>query len=178
MKRKFYNAGLASILLIVISGLLPVLAAEPLARDYLTPQEEERVKEAQVLDKRIEVFIKVAERRLFALTDQNAAASKQMSKDVEKWGELPKGTRVELIMDIANVLDAAITNIDDVATRDEKNRLLPKALRKLAEAATRFQAQLAPLRAQTQDNTERAAIERVMEHVQEISEAASKLPPS
>ena len=178
MKCKLYNAGLASILLIVLSGLLPVLGLEPLARDYLTPQEEERVKEAQILDKRIEVFIKVAERRLLALTNQNAATDKQAKKDVEKWGEIPKGTRVELIMDIANVLDAAITNIDDVATRDEKNRLLPKALRKLAEAATRFQAQLAPIRAQTEDNTERAAIEKVLEHVQEISEAVNKLPPS
>ena len=176
MKRKLFHAGLASILLMGLSGLLPASAIEPPARDYLTPQEEERVKEAQILDKRIEVFIKVAERRLLALTNQSAAASKQLQKDVEKWGELPKGTRVELIMDVANVLDAAITNIDDVATRDEKNRLLPKALRKLAEAATRFQAQLSPLRAQTEDNSERAAIERVMEHVQEITEAVNKLP--
>lgn len=177
MKAKLDNAGLAFALLILLATSLPTFALAPVARDYLTPKEEERVKEAQILDKRIEVFIKAAERRLLVLTDRGAATSKPVQKDLEKWGELPTGTRVELIMDIANILDAAVTNIDDVALRDENNRLLPKALRRLAEAATRFQAQLAPMHQQTQDVTERHAIEKVMENVQEILGAANKLPP-
>ncbi len=177
MKGNFYYAGLALALLICFSGVQHVLALTPLARDYLTAKEEERVKEAQILDKRIEVFVKAAERRLLVLTDRNAATSKQVQKDSEMWGELPQGTRVELIMDIANILDAAITNIDDVAVRDENNRLLPKALSKLAEAATRFQAQLTPLGQQTQDGAERDAVGQVMGNVQEILDAANKLPP-
>lgn len=178
MKSKFYNAaGPAAALLFFLAALLPAFAHTPAARDYLTPKEEERVKEAQILDKRIEVFIKAAERRLLVLTDHNAATTKQVQKDLEKWGELPAGTRVELIMDIANIFDAAITNIDDVALRDETNRLLPKALRRLAEAATRFQTQLTPLAQQTQDRAERDAIEKVVESVQEIVAAANKLPP-
>jgi hypothetical protein len=178
MKAQLYKAGQAFALLLFLAAMLPTFALAPaVARDYLTPKEEERVKEAQILDKRIEVFIKAAERRLLALTDRNAATTKQAQKDLEKWGELPAGTRAELIMDIANIFDAAVTNIDDVALRDESNRLLPKALRKLAEAATRFQAQLAPMHAQTQDVTERNAIEKVLENVQEILAAANKLPP-
>jgi hypothetical protein len=178
MKQTFYKTGSAAFaLLMVLSGLLSVMAHPPgAARDYLTPKEEERVKEAQILDKRIEVFIKVAERRLLALTDP-AASSKQVQKDLDKWGELPKGTRTELMMDIYNILDAAVTNIDDVALRDEHNRLLPKALRKLAEAATRFQTQLVAMREQIREGQERAALERVMENVQEILGAANKLPP-
>ncbi len=176
MKVKFYNAGLAFALLLFLAPLLPTFALPSAARDYLTPKEEERVKEAQILDKRIEVFIRAAERRLLVLTDRSAATSKQVQKELEKWGELPTGTRVELIMDIANILDAAVTNIDDVALRDESNRLLPKALHKLAEAATRFQAQLTPMHAQTQDVMERNAIEKVLENVQEILAAANKLP--
>ena len=175
MKDKFYKVGLASLLLVVLSGVMPTFALSPATRDYLTPKEEEQVKEAQALDKRIEVFIKVAERRLLLLTDQNAASNKQVQKDLEKWGELPKGTRTELIMDIANILDAAITNIDDVAVRDERNGLLPKALRKLADAATRFQSQLTSMREQLQEGPERSALELVMENVQEILEAANKL---
>ena len=176
MKDKLYKVGLVSLLLIVLSGVVPTFAFGTTPRDYLTPKEEEQVKEAQALDKRIDIFIKVAERRLLILTDQNAALSKQVQKDLGKWGELPKGTRAELIMDIANILDAAITNIDDVALRDEKNLLLPKALRKLADAATRFQTQLAPMREQTKEEQERAAVEHVMEKTQEILEAAHKLP--
>lgn len=168
----------ASALLIALLGLLVMANPVAAVRDYLTPKEEERVKEAQILDKRIEVFIKVAERRLLLLTDPAAASSKQVQKDLEKWGELPKGTRVELIMDVANILDAAVTNIDDVAVRDEHNRLLPKALRKLADAATRFQTQLLAMREQIREEQERSAIERVMENVQEILGAANKLPPA
>ena len=177
MKVRPYQGGLAFVLLIVLNGTLPVIALNPAARDYLTPKEEERVKEAQILDKRIEVFIKAAERRLLVLTNMSAESSKQVQKDMDKWGELPKGTRVELIMDIANILDAAIVNIDDVAARDERNALLPKALRKLADAAARFQAQLTAMREQFREEQERRAVEQVMENVQEILGAAGKLSP-
>jgi hypothetical protein len=175
MKRRLYTAGLMPVLLIFLCGTLTLMARHSAARDYLTPQEEERVKEAQVLDKRIEVFIKVAERRMLALTDPGASSGKQAQKDMEKWGEIPKGTRAELIMDIANVFDAAITNIDDVALRDERNSLLPKALHKLAEAASRFQKQFASMREQLKSEQERAAVEKVMENIEEILGAANKI---
>lgn len=177
MKRNFYRASQIFLLLLLCSGATSTLALNPPKRDYLTPKEEDQVKEAQIIDKRIEVFIKAAERRLLVLTDASATATKQVQKDLEKWGELPQGTRAELFMDIANILDAAITNIDDVAVRDERNPLISKALRKLASASTRFQSQLAPMREQAKDALERHAIDQVMENVQEILGAAGKLPP-
>lgn len=146
-------------------------------RDHLTPLEADQVREAQILDKRIEVFIKAAERRLLLLTDTNAAANKQVLKDVEKWGELPKGTRADLLTDLALILDEATTNIDDVALHDPNSRLLPKALRKLAAASTRFINQLTPMRAQAKDETEREALEQALENAQLIIEASNKLPP-
>lgn len=173
MKNRFHVAPL--LLLLVILCAAPQ-AARALTRDFLTEKEEELVKEAQILDKRVEVFIKAAERRLFILTGQTAPADKEAKKDSEKWGELPTGTRTELIMDIANILDAAVTNIDDVALRDEKNGLIPKALRKLAAAATRFQPQVSSLAQQTQVVSERRALEQVMINIQEILEAAGRLP--
>ena len=36
-------------------------------REHLTPQEIDLVKDAQVLDKRIDIFIKAADRRMIAL---------------------------------------------------------------------------------------------------------------
>ena len=146
-------------------------------RDHLTPLEADQVRLAQILDKRIEVFIKIAERRLLMLTDPNAASNKQVQKDVEKWGELPKGTRADLFTDLSKILDEAITNIDDVAARDSNNRLLPKALRKLAAASERFAAQLTQMREQAKDKTEREALEAALENAQSIIEAANKLPP-
>jgi acyl-CoA reductase-like NAD-dependent aldehyde dehydrogenase len=155
-------------------------------RDYLTSQEVDLVKEAQVLDKRTDVFIKAAERRFQVLGVQiqittiasTKQSQKQAQKEAELWGDLPQGTRAELITDIAGILDAAIENIDDVALRDEKNPLVPKSLRKLADAATLFQAQLEPMQEKTQDKTERLAIEQALQNVQEILEAAGKLQPA
>ena len=165
------------VLLLALCGAPPQLAlAHAPARDFLTPKEEERVKEAQVLDKRVEVYIKAAERRMLVLTGPGAEDARQVQKDSEKWGELPTGTRTELIMDVANILDAAVTNIDDVALRDEKNGLIPKALRKLAAAAARFQSQAASLGQRTEVVSERRALEHVMTNIQEILEAASRLP--
>ncbi|HEY0431932.1 MAG TPA: hypothetical protein VGC61_08925, partial [Pyrinomonadaceae bacterium] len=89
------------------------------SREHLTPQEIDLVKDTQILDKRIDVFIKAADRRMLVLTGAGAnandkASAKQLKKDSETWGELPTGSRAELIGDIAKIFDEAITNIDDV----------------------------------------------------------------
>ena len=182
--KRFSYACLAFLLTLVLLNSARSATPSFPSRDYLTPQEVDLVKDAQVLDKRIDVFIKAAERRFQVLGVQittiatTKQSQKQAQKEAELWGDLPKGTRVELITDIAGILDAAIENIDDVALRDEKNPLVPKALRRLADAATHFQAQLEPMREQTKDNPERLAIEQALQNVQEILEAAGKLPPA
>ena len=143
-------------------------------RDHLTPQEVELVKDTQILDKRIEVFIKAAERRVLVLTGTANANSnaKQLKKDSEKWGELPSGNPGELISDIARILDEAITNIDDVSGRDEKNPLIPKALRRLASAATRIVDEVKPFGAQAD-----SSFDQLTENADSIAQAASQLPP-
>ncbi|CAN5512298.1 hypothetical protein BH20ACI3_BH20ACI3_01200 [soil metagenome] len=146
------------------------------SRAHLTTQEVELVKDAQVLDQRIDIFVKAADRRLLVLTGI-APSSKQLKKDSEKWGELPNGSRAELLGDIAKILDEAITNIDDVSARDEKNPLIPKALRKLAAEATRIFDQLRPLREQAKSDIEIARFEELTENAESIVEAVKKLPP-
>jgi hypothetical protein len=147
------------------------------SRDHLTLQEVDLVKDAQILDKRIEVFIKAADRRLLVLKGVDTTNAKQSKKDLEQWGELPTGSRAELISDIAHILDEAITNIDDVSSRDQKNPLIPKALRRLAVEVGRIEEQLAPLRAQAKGEAEIASFELLNENAQSILEAANKLPP-
>ena len=147
------------------------------SRDHLTPQEVELVKDTQVLDLRIDIFVKAADRRLLVLTGLDAPSPKQLKKDSEKWGDLPNGSRAELLGDIAKILDEAITNIDDVSARDEKNPLIPKALRKLAAEATRIFDQLRPMREQAKGDAEIARFEELTENAESILEAAKKLPP-
>jgi hypothetical protein len=164
-------------LLVILLGSIFVSPASALqARDHLTQQEVDLVKEAQVLDKRIDVFIKAAERRLLVINGSAAGNAKQLKKDSERWGELPKGSRAELVTDIARILDEAITNIDDVSARDERNPLIPKALRKLAQAVNTIMGQLKPLSVEAKSEAEIASFELLHEDAQSILEAANKLP--
>lgn len=148
-------------------------------RDHLSEQEVDIVKEAQAIDKRIEVFIKAANRRMLVLTGTSGepANAKQQKKDDELWGALPQGTRAELIGDISKILDEAITNIDDLSARDEKNPLLGKALRNLAGAATRIVGQLKPLEEQAKDDSELNSFDQLVQNAESIIQAANKLPP-
>ena len=168
-------------IVICLSLLLSVifqLQASPVQkRDHLTPQEVDLVKEAQILDKRIEVFVKAAERRLMVINGTAASNAKQLKKDAERWGELPTGSRFELVGDIARIYDEAITNIDDVSTRDERNPLIPKALRKLAQSVTTTMEQIKPLRDQAKSEADVASLELLNEDAQAILAAATKLPP-
>ncbi len=161
--------------LLLLSTFISHASAQ--SRDHLTPQEVDLVKEAQVLDKRIEVFIKAAERRLMVINGAAAGNAKQLKKDSERWGELPTGSRAELVTDIARILDEAITNIDDVSARDERNPLIPKALRKLAQAVNTIMGQLKPLSSEAKSDAEIASFEMLNEDAKSILEAANKLPP-
>ena len=148
-------------------------------REHLTPEEIELIKDAQLLDKRIDVFIKAADRRMLVLNGggPDTTTAKQLKKDSETWGELPKGSRAELIGDIAGIFDEAITNIDDVSSRDEKNPLIPKSLRKLAAAASRIVETLKPAEAQAKSDQELSSFDQLSENAESILQAANKLPP-
>jgi hypothetical protein len=163
--------------LLTLSISLFVAFSVQAQRDHLTQQEVDLVKEAQILDKRIDVFIKAAERRMMVITNSAPANAKQLKKDSERWGELPTGSRTELVSDIARILDEAITNIDDVSSRDERNPLIAKSLRKLAQAVNSIMAQLKPLSAEAKSEAEIASFELLHEDAQSILEAATKLPP-
>ena len=153
----------------LFAGSTCITQAVAQQRDHLTLQEVDLVKEAQALDKRIDVFVKAAERRLMVINGAATANTntKQLKKDSEKgWGELPTGSRAELI-----------TNIDDVSTRDERNPLIAKSLRKLAQSVNTIMAQLKPLASEAKSEAEIASFELLNEDAQSITEAANKLPP-
>jgi hypothetical protein len=158
--------------------LLIAVSASAQTRDNLTDQETELVRFHQELDKRIEVFIKAIDRRFAIINGTAPQPSKKLIKDEPEWGDLPKGTHTELLGDIAGILDEAITNIDDVSRRDEKNPLISRSLRKLTTAANGYLTQLAALRNQTKDADEQAAIERVADNANQIIEVGAKLPPA
>src|SRR6266513_1161884 len=145
-------------------------------RDHLTDAETDLVRFYQELDKRTEVFIKAADRRFAIINGAPLPAARRLVKDEPEWGDPPKGTRAELWGDIAGILDEAITNIDNVSSRDPKNPLLSRSLRKLSTAANGYLNQLNSLKTKVTDPDEVAAIERVGDEVKEIMDASGHLP--
>jgi hypothetical protein len=146
-------------------------------RDHLTDQETELVRFHQELDKRIEVLLKAIDRRFAIINGTAPAAPKKSAKEEPEWGAPPTGSRTQLLSDIAGILDEAITNIDDVSQRDEKNPLISRSLRKLTNATRGYLNQLSALKDKTKDEDEIAAVERVAENANQILEAGSKLAP-
>jgi hypothetical protein len=167
------------LLFLAAIAALPLIANSAAAqtRDHLTDPESELIRFHQELDKRIDVFIKAIDRRFAIINGTAQPKIKKVSKEEPDWGDTPKGTRTELISDIAGILDEAIMNIDDVSRRDEKSPLIPRSLRKLATAAAGYVSQLTAISKQTKDNDELSVIEHALDNANDIIEAGSKLPP-
>ena len=166
------SALLKSAALVALALLLPQAAASAQRRDHLTPEEVELVRDNQELDKRTQVFVKAAERRMLAATNPEEFA-RQSAKDKEKWGEV-KGTRTQLVYDVSKILEEASTNIDDSAAHSPDSPLLRKSLFILSEAVGRILPQLAKMREGVREEAESDQLDHAIETAQEIADAAKE----
>lgn len=155
-------------LLTVVGATLTVNAQK---RDNLTDEEDMLIRDAQEIDERMKIFVKVVDRRLLAI---NAPDSKEAQKESDKWGELRTGTREQLLFDIQKTIDEAIAKIDDTAERDQKNPLFPKAVRILAEGCGRFIPQFKTIK--TDGDKERNFLTNSIDECNQVIEATAKLP--
>jgi len=156
--------------LISSSVLFIATQAQTQKRDHLTDQEADLIRGFQEIDKRIEIFAKAAERRLLVLANPNAT---QKKKEEETWGPLPQGTRLELLQDYKRILEEAEEKLDDWYNRGGKDNLLPKALNKFKEAASRHVAQLRALAPQMTDKREQRALAEAIEEAENVTKAST-----
>ncbi len=150
-------------------------SAQAQRRDHLSEMEVEIIRDVQAIDLRMEVYVKAIDRR-FAVLNNDLSQTEQFKKDIEKWGALPKGSRTELLRDIERILDESISKIDDVASRDLKNKLLPVAVNILADGANRFLPELKTQLDKAADEMEKGAILKAVEFCNQIIEASAKVP--
>lgn len=161
----------AVFLLTVYGSMLDVSAQR---RDHLTTQEVELVRDAQQIDWRMKVFVKAIDRR-FLVLNADGSQTKQVEKDIDTWGELPNGTRVQLLQDIERLLEEAISKIDDVAARDMKSDFFPISVHILADGANKFLPQLKTQLDKSTDEKEKGAILGAIEYCTQIIEASGKV---
>jgi len=153
----------------LIAFLFAVISAGPQTRDHLTEQEADMVRLNQVIDKRIEVFVKAADRRLLVLANPSAT---QKEKEEEVWGPLPEGSYVELLTDYRRILLEAEEKLDDVLNRDSRNKELDKAVKKFKEAAMKHLPQLKALAPKMKDRREQRALEEAIAEAELVTQAS------
>lgn len=158
-------------------------------KDALSQQESGQVREAQEIDRRTEVFLKIAERRLKALEDTgqvtpatpNPPASKKEAKkaqekrdkEEETWGPPPTGTREQLLMGYTRVMDELEDKLDDAFERSPKSDALRKSLQLLSKTAETYLARLQHIKtANTLSPVEERALSSALQITQNASESA------
>ena len=167
----FKTAFVLSVVFIISS--IPANAQQ---RDNLTFEEIEMIRDEQELDKRMEIYVKAIDRRLTVLKNTSAQNAAESEKDSKKWGELPKGTKAELLSDIRKILDETIDKVDDVADRDAANELIPYSIHILADGVKRFVPELRQLKETTTDAREIGLINNSLDACEQILEAAANIP--
>lgn len=163
-------------------------------RDYFTPEEVEVIRNEQEIDQRIDALVYVIDRRFAVLKIEVSAPKRVKQKMDEVWGELPTGTRLELLYDIKRVLQKAIDDIDSLSerpssaviyadptdTKEKKSKgfetLFPKAVRNLAAAANRYRPVLKAELDKENNKGEMGSILDTLDMCDQIIAAVAKLP--
>lgn len=164
--------------------------ADAQKRDYLTDDEIEIVRDAQQMDKRIDVLIQAIDRR-FALLGTPVIGGPKVNEFKNKWGKEPEGSRTELLYDIRQLMQKAIDDIDNLSSRPDSivvelpsdnekpktfQQVFPVAVRHLASAAERYQPILETFLTSSKDERERGVLLSIGEMCSEIIAAREKLP--
>ena len=149
-----------------------------LGADYLTEEEDNHVREAQQIDERTKVFIKIADRRLTALTGeapQPADKNAQKKGDDEKrqWGVLPKMGRAELLQQYSRAIEELIAKLEDAHERNPKSSAIPKALTALRDATDRQLQTLHSLEPQMKDDAESHALRQAISQAETANQGAT-----
>lgn len=143
-----------------------------IAGDYLTEEEDDHVRQAQAPDERVKVFMKIADRRLLAITAPPAPPSvdkkdqKKIEEEVREWGALPKLTRAELLQHYARAIAECMNKLEDAYERNPKSTALAKALAHLRDATDKHLQTLRSLAPELKDENETSALRQAVEEAE------------
>ncbi|HXU35186.1 MAG TPA: hypothetical protein VN937_02400 [Blastocatellia bacterium] len=157
-----------------------------IAGDYLTEEEDDHVREAQAAEARVKVFMKIADRRIKAITGGTAGApatlpdksdkhekkDKKIEDEEREWGALPKASRAELLRHYARAIAECMAKLEDAYERNPKSASLPKALTLLRDATERQLQVLRALSPETKNEKEVSALRDAIEEAETANKGA------
>jgi len=175
-------SGAAAVCAAIVSAFFLLLFTSPASAqraDHLTNEEIELIRDVQEVDKRMEIYTRAIERRLIAIEGTSRLGKdelKMLEKEQERWGDLPEGSRTQLLSDIDKILDEAVNKIEDVAEHNEKSELFPIAVYILADYAKTLAPRLVELRERAANSRDVAVLNSAIGQCEDIVEASSKVP--
>jgi hypothetical protein len=103
---------LAALSLALLLGALALASPVRAQRrgEYMTDGELDLVRDIRRIDHRVEVFLKVADRRLVALANANGETG---DTRFQKFGPLPKGSQIDLLDDYRRTIEELMVKFDD-----------------------------------------------------------------
>ena len=152
--------------------------------DYLTEEEDDKVREAQTADARAKVFMKIADRRIKLITGVGAPpepmekspfwkrGGKKPEDEEREWGTLKTTGRLELLKHYSRAIEECMAKIEDAYERNPKSTALPKALATLREATGRHLQALKSLAGQVTDEDELRALRDAIEQAEVANKGA------
>lgn len=150
-------------------GVFNIVVCAQGGLDYLTEREIEVVRQAQQINWRVKVFMKIAERRLMLAEDPQAT---QADRDKRNWGPLPSGSRAEMLKQYQQAIEETIINFEDTYDRNPKDKNLPKALTIFRQHTENHLPRLQALRSRITDQATGQVLEQTLEELSLAAEDA------
>jgi len=149
--------------------------------DYMTEQENEDVREAQEIDGRIKVFMKIAGHRLALLThsaeeDSGKKPDKKPSKQSEQEEKdqlaLSRLSHADLLRQYSRAIQETMDKLDDAHERNPKSGALTKALVTLRDSTDKQLSILHSLEAGAKGQAETDALRQAIKDAEEANKGA------
>ena len=152
-------------------------AASQMPGDYLTEEEDNHVREAQAADQRVKVFMRIADRRIRAVTGAAGLAAekkdqKKPEEEEHEWGPVPKVSRAELLRHYARAISECMSKLEDAYERNPKSSVLPKALTLLRDSTDRHLQTLRTLEPGMKTESELAALRDAIDQAETANKGA------
>jgi hypothetical protein len=157
-------------------------AARPvqLSGDYMTEQENEDIREAQEIDSRIKVFMKIASHRLALLTHApedaahkpNKKAGKEPDQQEKDEIALSKLSHAKLLNHYSRAIQETMDKLDDAYERNPKSSALTKALVTLRDSTDKQLSILHSLEPGAKDQAEADALRQAIKDAEEANKGA------
>jgi hypothetical protein len=151
------------------------------AGDYMTEQENEDVREAQEIDSRIKVFMKIAGHRLALLTNSaddepGKKPSRKLTKQPEQQEKdeiaLSKLSHAALLRHYSRAIQETMDKLDDAHERNPKSSALTKALVTLRDSTDKQLSILRSLQPTAKDPQEADALRQAIKDAEEANKGA------